>query len=128
MAKPLADKLDKHIACRLKKIRQQRGVSAMTLAEAIDSTQQQISRYENGNNKLSATQLYRISEALGISISWFFQGYEDEAPIRSLGEPPANYEVSQIKEEIDVVNALWPSLNAEQRASVIRLIEVMQRN
>ena len=75
MAKPLVDDLDRHIGQRLKKLRQQEGVSAQLLAEAIDSTQQQISRYENAHNKLSATQLYRVATALGVPISWFYQDY-----------------------------------------------------
>lgn len=125
MAKPLVDELDQHVALRLKKLRLQRGVSAQALAEAIDSTQQQISRYENAHNKLSATQLYRISEALGISISWFFQGARESNPVHRLGEEPATYELSILKDELEAISSLWPALDFEQRASVLRLIEVM---
>ena len=54
MPKPLVTPIDRHIGDRLKQLRQQEGISAAALAEAIDSTQQQISRYENGQNKLGA--------------------------------------------------------------------------
>lgn len=125
MAKPLVDALDQHVASRLKMLRLQRGVSAQALADAIDSTQQQISRYENGHNKLSATQLYRISEALGISISWFFQGFKEKNPVHRLAEDPASYELSLLKDELEAISSLWPALDFDQRASVLRLIEVM---
>lgn len=123
MAKPLVDELDRHIGQRLKKLRQQEGVSAQMLAETIDSTQQQISRYENAHNKLSATQLYRVASALGVPVSWFYQGYQPGAPVRNLAEQPAAYEKAQINEGLTTIAQLWPRLNAEQRAAVLRVID-----
>lgn len=123
MAKPLVDELDRHIGQRLKKLRQKEGVSAQALAEAVESTQQQISRYENAHNKLSATQLYRIASALGVPVSWFYQDYTSGAPIRNLAEEPAAYERAQINEGLATVTRLWPRLNAEQRAAVLRVID-----
>jgi predicted transcriptional regulator len=57
MAKAAIHGLDRHIGKRLQKLRDELGVSAVKVAEAIGATQQQISRYENGQNKLSASQL-----------------------------------------------------------------------
>lgn len=123
MAKPLVDDLDRHIGQRLKKLRQQEGVSAQLLAEAIDSTQQQISRYENAHNKLSATQLYRVATALGVPISWFYQDYQSNTPVRNLAEQPAAYEKAQISEGLATIAQLWPRLTAEQRTAVLRVID-----
>lgn len=123
MAKPLVDELDRHIGLRLKKLRQQESVSAQMLADAIDSTQQQISRYENAHNKLSATQLYRIATALGVPVSWFFQDYQAGTPIRNLAEQPAAYQKAQINEGLATIAQLWPRLTAEQRSAVLRVID-----
>lgn len=123
MAKPLVDELDRHIGQRLKKLRQQEGVSAQLLAETIDSTQQQISRYENGHNKLSATQLYRVASAFGVPVSWFYQGYQPDAPVRNLAEQPAAYEKAQINEELITIAQLWPRLKMEQRTAVLQVID-----
>lgn len=123
MAKPLVDELDRHIGQRLKRLRQKEGVSAQALAEAIDSTQQQISRYENAYNKLSASQLYRIASALGVPVSWFFQDYETGNPIRNLAEQPAVYQLAQINEGLATVTDLWPRLTPEQRTAVLRVID-----
>src|SRR5690606_14136006 len=108
---------------RLKKLRQKEGLSAQALADATDSTQQQISRYENGHNKLSATQLYRIAEALGVPISWFYMDFEQSGEVRSIAEKPPAYENALIKEELAMVNRLWTRLNAEQRAALLRLMD-----
>lgn len=123
MAKPLVDELDRHIGQRLKKLRQKEGISAQVLAEAIESTQQQISRYENAHNKLSASQLYRIAAALGVPVAWFFQDFESTTVIRNLAEQPAVYQRAQISEGLATVSNLWPRLNAEQRSAVLRVID-----
>ncbi|HEX7762836.1 MAG TPA: helix-turn-helix transcriptional regulator [Cellvibrio sp.] len=72
MAKPAVTALDRQIGQRLKKLRMQADVSAGALAESIGSTQQQISRYENGENKLSASQLYLLSQCLASPSPGFF--------------------------------------------------------
>ncbi len=124
MAKPLVEDLDRHIGQRLKRLRQREGLSAQALADVTESTQQQISRYENGHNKLSATQLYRIASALGVPVSWFFLDYEEEsAPINVIAEEPPAYEKSVIDEELTIVRRLWPRLNNEQRAALLRLMD-----
>lgn len=125
MARPLVDDLDRHIALRLKKLRRQRGVSAQDLAETIDSTQQQISRYENGHNKLSATQLYRIAAALGMPVSWFFLDYQAKQTTLVLAEEPAHYEKNLIEDELLVVAKLWLQLTPDKRAAAIRIIEAL---
>lgn len=123
MAKPLVDQLDKHIARRLKSLRQQQGISAQALGEAIDSTQQQISRYENAHNKLSATQLYRIARVLGMPLSWFFVHYNDDRAIPSLAQSPAGCETLKTDEELAMVANYWQRLTGEQRRALLYLVE-----
>lgn len=123
MAKPLSDDLDRHIGQRLKKLRQREGISAQALAEAIDSTQQQISRYENGHNKLSATQLYRIAHALGIPLSWFFLGHDQPLTVQHLAEEPAAYKKAMMHEGLTTVESLWPRLSQQQQLAILQVID-----
>jgi len=123
MAKPLVDDLDRHIGQRLKKLRQREGVSAQALADAIESTQQQVSRYENAHNKLSAAQLYRIASALGVPVSWFFQEFQSATPVPSLRIQQMYYQSEQLHEGLTTVADLWPRLNDEQRSALLRVID-----
>lgn len=132
MSKPLVTAIDQYVGARLQKLRQQEGISAAALAEAIGTTQQQISRYENGQNKLGAAQLYRMSHYLGTSMSWFFQDYEDEAlanlatqgSIRhEIKEKTSYYERTKVHEELESLQTLWPRMNKAQRAAVLRLLD-----
>lgn len=125
MVKPLVDEIDRHIARRLKKLRQQQGVSAQALAEAINSTQQQISRYENAHNKLSATQLYRIATVLGMPVSWFFYDEQNNPKLPRLAEESAQYHKLVIADEMLTLSKLWPNLHPEKRAAILQLIAVI---
>jgi transcriptional regulator with XRE-family HTH domain len=123
MAKPLVDDLDRHIGRRLKKLRQKEGVSAQALADAIESTQQQISRYENAHNKLSAAQLYRIASALGVPISWFFQDFQSAPPLPRLTKDHSEHVSEHVHEGLTTMADLWPRLNDEQRTALLRVMD-----
>lgn len=121
MPKPLVTPIDRHIGDRLKQLRQQEGISAAVLAEAIDSTQQQISRYENGQNKLGAAQLYRIALSLDVPVSWFFKGIDLKA--ESINKISSQNDAVKIEDELQTINKIWPKLNSTQRLAIINLLD-----
>ena len=78
MAKQTAQLLDRHIGERLRALRLERGMSLDAVAEIIEVSQQQVSRYEQGHNRLSAAQVYRLGRGLDVPVSWFFRGYQED--------------------------------------------------
>ncbi|MEJ3974686.1 MULTISPECIES: helix-turn-helix domain-containing protein [Providencia] len=63
------------IGIKIKNRRKELGLSGANLANKLNLSQQQISRYENGINKIPINHLVDIAEALNCPIEWFFQGY-----------------------------------------------------
>lgn len=63
------------IGLKIKNRRKELGLSGANLANKLNLSQQQISRYENGINKIPLNHLVDIAEALDCPIEWFFQGY-----------------------------------------------------
>ena len=123
MAKPAVTELDRQIGLRLKKLRLQADVSALALAGAIGSTQQQISRYENGQNKLSASQLYLLGQCLGVPVSWFFLECTPEPVPLLVKEPTASYLRNVIEEEVAALQNQWPRLSQNQRTAILKLLD-----
>lgn len=124
MAKSPVHDIDRHIGRRLKSLRQERAISAASLAELVGVTQQQISRYENGRTKINASQLYQIAVSLGVPISWFF--LECELPSQITSNPMANsttHEAARINEQLEIVRSSWQKLNADQRATLLKLLD-----
>lgn len=57
---------------RLKAARLLKGLSQQKLGQELGVTFQQIQKYENGKNRLSASRLFLAAEALGVEPSYFF--------------------------------------------------------
>ncbi|MBD2799314.1 helix-turn-helix transcriptional regulator [Xenorhabdus sp. M] len=58
---------------RIQAKRKELGMTATALAKKIGISQQQLSRYERGINRINLTHLVDISKLLNTDISWFFQ-------------------------------------------------------
>lgn len=72
--KAMVHAIDAHVG---KKIRYQRwkiGMTQSTLAERIGVKFQQIQKYETGANRVSASRLWETAKALGVPITFFFEG------------------------------------------------------
>ena len=66
--------VDVHVGGRVKAGRTLIGMSREELEKHVGVTFQQIQKYENGMNRISASKLWVISLVLGRPISWFFEG------------------------------------------------------
>jgi len=66
--------VDRHVGARLKERRTALSLSQGYVAERTGVTFQQIQKYENGANRVSASRLFHLSQILQVPISFFFAG------------------------------------------------------
>ena len=66
--------VDVHVGGRVKAGRTLIGMNQTELGKHLGLTFQQIQKYENGMNRITASKLWVISRVLGRPISWFFEG------------------------------------------------------
>jgi transcriptional regulator with XRE-family HTH domain len=66
--------IDRHVGARVRMRRMLIGMSQEKLGEALGLTFQQIQKYEKGANRISASRLQQISEALNTPLAYFFNG------------------------------------------------------
>ena len=59
----------KNIGARIKEIRESKGISQQSLADACNFEKSNMSRIEAGRTNLTVRTLYKISQALGIKLS-----------------------------------------------------------
>lgn len=71
--------LDRLIGARIRSQREQIGLSQQQLARKLEVSFQQLQKYENGSNRVSAARLMEVSEILGSPITSFFD-QADVAP------------------------------------------------
>ncbi len=67
------DKIDQHVATRIRKARMDAGHTQTVLGAALKITFQQIQKYESGANRISASTLYRMASFLDKPMTWFFE-------------------------------------------------------
>ena len=84
------DHVDVHVGKRVRERRLSLGISQNGLGGYVGLPQQQILKYEQGTNRISASKLWAISHFFDVPIEWFFDG---------LGEPSQEQEDVMTKPE-----------------------------
>jgi transcriptional regulator with XRE-family HTH domain len=67
-----ADHRDSEVGRRVRTQRLTKGLSQTEFGKKIGVTFQQVQKYENGGNRISAGRLSRVAEALEVPVSFFF--------------------------------------------------------
>ena len=80
--------IDLHVASRVREQRILLGISQTQMATALGLTFQQVYKYEQGKNRISAGRLYEFGKILGVPITFFFEGVVD-APTSAAALPSA---------------------------------------
>ncbi|MBI4031784.1 MAG: helix-turn-helix transcriptional regulator [Proteobacteria bacterium] len=68
-----------HVGKRIRMRRALLNVSQEQLAERLGITFQQIQKYERGTNRVSASRLFDIGEALDVPVAYFYAEFYDPA-------------------------------------------------
>ena len=75
-----ADSRDAEVGRRVRSRRLESGLSQTELGDRIGVTFQQVQKYEKGTNRIGAGRLQRISETLGVPITFFFDATPSTRP------------------------------------------------
>ena len=109
--------VDVHVG---KRIRHRRWMVSMTqqqLAEKVGIKFQQIQKYETGMNRVSASRLWDIAEALDVPVAFFFEGYDDDEAAEDRTQ--AN-DILADKEALELVRSYY-AIPQEQRRRLFEL-------
>lgn len=72
--------VDTHVGSRLREARVEAGLTQTQLAKSAKVSFQQLQKYENGVNRVSASRLYMLSSKLNKPVQYFFEGLENTTP------------------------------------------------
>jgi len=108
--------VDIHVGRRLRSQRMLKGLSQEKLAESLGITFQQIQKYENGTNRLSASRLFLVSQALDIGLGYFFEGLTGQVEASTL-------QVAEKKADMADATSL---LNSRESVELMRAYQQIQ--
>lgn len=66
--------VDKAVGARVRELRIRAGVSQVELGNALGVSFQQIQKYEKGSNRMGASRLVQVSNALNVPVETLFDG------------------------------------------------------
>lgn len=121
MSKLTVTEADKLIGQRIQQRRKEQKLTADKLSEEIGVSQQQLSRYERGTNKINVAHLIDIAAHLNTPISWFFMDYD----LDNKKSAEQKYQVVKSDELKAQLDLLWAKLSIEQQRAFIVLLDTL---
>jgi transcriptional regulator with XRE-family HTH domain len=115
--------IDIFVGSRIRLLRMQRKMSQGSLGKMLGLTYQQIQKYENGTNRLGASRLNDVANALNVSVSDLFSGAKD-AEHKSFTAP----QVAVDPQAFRIAEAFVKISDKEIRKLLIRFVETIARS
>ncbi|MCE8517867.1 helix-turn-helix transcriptional regulator [Ruegeria pomeroyi] len=115
--------VDVHVGKRVRHRRWLIGMTQQQLAEQVGIKFQQIQKYETGANRVSASRLWDIAEALDVPVSFFFEGLE-ETDKEVAEKPSVPADLMGDKEALDLVRSYY-AIPENQRRRLFELARVL---
>lgn len=107
------DPIDRHVGKRVRLARLEAGLSQDELGRGIGVSFQAVQKYEQGENRVSASRLFRTAQLVEQPVSFFFEGLDHEAPAADV--------VMFRPEELDLVRHYRRIASKEVRMRLLHL-------
>lgn len=123
------DPIDRYVGSRVRTRRVGLRISQTKLGEAVGVTFQQVQKYENGANRIGASNLYKIAKTLGVEISYFYDGVEavpdaDQPQVLSdLPQVPLEKDPMSSREAIEMMHNFYRITDESVRTRLAQFVK-----
>ena len=114
--------VDRLVGRRVRLLRKCQGMSQTELANAIGLTFQQVQKYEKGTNRISASKLFEIAQALNVEVAALFA---DATASNAGADSEAEDSVVPSRTNFQIVRTLSQVRNARVQRKVLELISAL---
>ena len=114
--------VDVHVGKRVRHRRWMVGMTQQQLAEKVGIKFQQIQKYETGMNRVSASRLWDIAEALSVPVAFFFEGLAATEAEGAASNVPGD--ILADKEALELVRSYY-AIPENQRRRLFDLARVL---
>lgn len=120
----MAHVVDVHVGKRIRQRRWLIGMTQQKLAEMVGIKFQQIQKYETGANRVSASRLWDIADALGVEVAFFFDGLKSADASENEAAHAVPEDLMGDKEAMDLVRSYY-AIPENQRRRLFELARVL---
>jgi transcriptional regulator with XRE-family HTH domain len=125
--------IDAHVGARLRQRRTLLGMTQTNLDDAIGVSFQQMQKYENGANRISASRLFDLSRVLDVPVEYFFDNMPAavaaSSPAQGGGraKKPPSYEPDPMakRETLELVRAYYKMRDPELRKRLFEMVKAL---
>ena len=111
----MTNEIDLHVGNRLRRRRRLMGLTQQQLGDQVGIRFQQIQKYECGANRVSASRLFELSEALCVPVQHFYEGLSEHNDAGGVpNKSVLDADILSKKETMDLIRAYY-SLDATPR-------------
>lgn len=129
------DPIDRYVGTRVRGRRVGMRMSQTSLGNAIGVTFQQVQKYENGTNRIGASNLYRVARALGVEVGFFYQGMPGDLARKTGGRGLADKAQADFardplssRESIELMHNYFRIPDAHIRKRLFQLVKSLSRS
>lgn len=129
------DPIDIHVGSRVRARRTGLGISQTKLGDVLGVTFQQVQKYENGGNRIGASNLFRISKALDTNVDFFFEGMSDvtinaASGAQGLAETVTHFDHDPLtsKESIELVHNFYRITDEDVRVRLAKFVKALAQS
>lgn len=108
-------RVDVHVGKRVRHRRWMVGMTQQQLAGKVGIKFQQIQKYETGMNRISASRLWDIAEALSVPVNFFFEGIEEGAEATDIEKSGIPSDILADKEALELVRSYYQIPEGQRR-------------
>ena len=112
--------VDVHVGKRIRHRRWMLGMTQQKLAELVGIRFQQIQKYETGMNRVSASRLWDIADALSVPVSFFFDGLRENRAAPG----PLEGDILADREAMELLRSYY-AIPENQRRQLFELARVL---
>ncbi len=126
--------VDFHVGQQLRMRRSLLGLTQEEIASATGLTFQQIQKYEQGKNRVSASRLFQLSQLLNVEPNFFFESsvtHKDQPRMMNLAEdqePFKSVDRMNNRETIELLRTYYAIEDEKMRRNVLKIIKQMAEN
>ena len=116
--------VDQYVGMRVRQLRLERKLTQKQLGDQLGRTFQQVQKYENGTNRISASVLFRISVIFEVPILYFFSGLSGNSEPHTVDQASINVQsLMSTREGLRLVKAFAKLNDAKIRKKILDLVE-----
>jgi len=115
------DPIDIHVGLRVRERRKMLSMSQSSLGGIVGVTFQQIQKYERGTNRIGSSRLFRLANALDVTVSYFFEGTAKHL-LEPIEADSSLYDQKETQELIVVYYGIQDTFVRKKMMAIIELL------